>query len=104
VSSGLHCAPDGLDDVERFICERVWTYHHPVGTCTMGPHPEAGAVDDATGRVHGVDGMWVADASTMPDIPSANPHLATLMLAERIANWLANSASSSSHASLARTP
>ena len=55
----------------------------------MGPHPEAGAVVDANGRVHGVDSLWVADASIMPDIPSANPHLATLMLAERIAGWLA---------------
>ena len=55
----------------------------------MGPHPEAGAVVDASGQVYGVDGLWVADASIMPDIPSANPHLATLMLAERVAGRLA---------------
>jgi choline dehydrogenase len=92
VSSGIHRVPDGPDDVERFVRERVWTYHHAVGTCAMGPSPEAGAVVDARGRVHGVDRLWVADASVMPDIPSANPHLATLMVAERIAAWLAEPA------------
>ena len=101
VSSGLHSAPDGPGDIARFVRERVWTYHHPVGTCAMGPHPEAGAVVDATGRVHGADSLWVADASIMPDIPSANPHLATLMLAERIASWLVTSTSTILPASLA---
>jgi choline dehydrogenase len=89
VCSAIHRAPDGPDDVERYVQDRVWTYHHAVGTCAMGPSPEAGAVVDTTGRVHGVDGLWVADASVMPAIPSANPHLATLMVAERIASWLA---------------
>ena len=91
VSAGVHKAPERLDDaaVERFVRERVWTYHHPVGTCAMGPDPEAGAVVDPTGRVHGVSRLWVADASIMPNIPAANTHLPTLMLAERIAGWLA---------------
>ena len=91
MSAGLHSAPERLDDaaVERFVRQRVWTYHHPVGTCAMGPHPEAGAVVDATGLVHGVTNLWVADASIMPNIPAANTHLPTLMLAERIAGWLA---------------
>jgi choline dehydrogenase len=91
VSTGLHAAPANTGEAaaERFIRHRVWTYHHPVGTCAMGPHPEAGAVVDASGQVYGVDGLWVADASIMPDIPSANPHLATLMLAERVAGQLA---------------
>lgn len=61
------------------------TYHHPVGTCRMGPADDAGAVVDATGRVHGVDGLRVVDASIMPAIPAANTNLPTLMLAERCA-------------------
>jgi len=98
VSTGVHSAPEGVDEaeVEWFIRKRVWTYHHPVGTCAMGPHPGAGAVVDATGRVHGVTSLWVADASIMPSIPAANTHLPTLMLAERIAGWLANPNAASS--------
>ncbi|MFF4010830.1 GMC family oxidoreductase [Streptomyces sp. NPDC001717] len=90
LSAGMVSAPDEDGDavVERFVRDHVWTYHHPVGTCAMGPDPEAGAVVDPTGRVHGVDGLWVVDASIMPDVPSANTHLPTLMLAERIAALL----------------
>ncbi|MFJ8164263.1 GMC family oxidoreductase [Streptomyces sp. NPDC096136] len=90
LSAGVVSAPDDDGDgaTERFVRARVWTYHHPVGTCAMGPDPAAGAVVDPTGRVHGVDGLWVADASIMPNVPSANTHLPTLMLAEHIAATL----------------
>ena len=43
---------------------------------------------DPTCRVFGVDGLIVADASVMPDIPSANTHLATVMIAEKVAATL----------------
>ncbi|MEV7617148.1 GMC oxidoreductase [Streptomyces sp. NPDC089799] len=90
LSAGLLNAPDDDGDaaVERFVRAGVWTYHHPVGTCAMGPDPSAGAVVDRSGRVHGLKNLWVADASIMPDVPSANTHLPTLMLAERIAALL----------------
>jgi choline dehydrogenase len=77
--------------LDAALCAKVLTYHHPVGTCAMGPNPDAGAVVDARGRVHGVDGVIVADASIMPDIPAANTHLPTVMLAARLADWLAQS-------------
>jgi choline dehydrogenase len=67
----------------------VWTYHHPVGTCRMGPDPDSGAVVDRSGRVHGLDSLVLADASVMPDIPSANTNLPTIMVAERLAATLA---------------
>jgi choline dehydrogenase len=67
----------------------VWTYHHACGTCAMGPDPQDGAVVDARGRVYGVAGLWVADASIMPVIPSANTHLPTLMIAERLSGEIA---------------
>ncbi|MFG2057604.1 GMC family oxidoreductase [Micromonospora sp. NPDC048930] len=73
----------------RAIRSRVGSYHHPVGTCAMGPDPGRGAVVDARGAVHGIRGLWVADASVMPTIPSANTHLSTIVVAERIAAWLA---------------
>ena len=70
------------------IRARVDSYHHPVGTCAMGPDPAAGAVVDNRGAVHGVANLWVADASIMPTIPAANTLLPTIVVAERIAGWL----------------
>jgi choline dehydrogenase len=71
------------------IRARVETYHHPVGTCRMGPASDEAAVVDQRGRVHGVAGLSVIDASIMPTIPAANTHLPTLLVAERCAAWLA---------------
>lgn len=62
--------------------------YHPCGTVPMSARGiEAGAVD-GRGNLRGVRGVTVADASIMPTIPSANTHLPTLMIAERIAAWL----------------
>lgn len=79
------------DDAElaQAVRRSVWTYHHACGTCAMGPDPEQGAVVDAGGAVHGVPGLWVADASIMPVIPSGNTHLPTLMIAEHLAPVIA---------------
>ncbi len=60
-------------------------YYHPVGACKMGPDTDPAAVVDPTGKVHGLDNLYVADASIMPVVPRANTNLPTLMLAERIA-------------------
>jgi choline dehydrogenase len=68
------------------IRARVGPYHHPVGTCAMGPDPSTGAVVDARGAVYGVDGLFAADASVMPTIPSANTNQPTIVVAERIAS------------------
>jgi choline dehydrogenase len=93
--SGAELAPGesiGDDDVTgltRSIKERAGSYHHPVGTCAMGLDPDVGAVVDARGAVYGVAGLWVADASVIPRIPSANTNLTTIAVAERIAGWLA---------------
>jgi choline dehydrogenase len=59
---------------------------HACGTARMGRSPERGAVVDPQGRLHGAANVWVADASVMPHIPSAPPHLSCLMVAERIAD------------------
>jgi choline dehydrogenase len=85
---GPAIADDDLDGLARSISERVSTYHHPIGTCQMGDDPDRGAVVDTRGRVHGIDNLFVADASIMPTIPSANTNLPTIMTAERIAAWL----------------
>jgi choline dehydrogenase len=65
-------------ELGQWIQANAWSYHHPVGTCAMG------TVVDAQCRVVGVDGLSVVDASVMPDIPSANTHLPTIMVAERV--------------------
>jgi choline dehydrogenase len=51
----------------------------------MGVAAADGAVVDAGGRVHGVEGLRVVDASIIPEPPSGFPNLLTMMLAERIA-------------------
>jgi choline dehydrogenase-like flavoprotein len=51
----------------------------------MGRDDDPGAVVDAAGRVRGLEGLWIMDASIMARVPSANTHLAVIALAERLA-------------------
>ena len=64
------------------------TIFHPVGTAKMGPAADPCAVVDARLRVHGIQGLRVADASVMPSITSGNTNSPTLMIAERAAEWV----------------
>ena len=59
---------------------------HVCASARMGNNPDAGHVVDTHGKVFGIDNLWIADASIMPMIPSAPPHLTTLMLAEKLAD------------------
>ena len=63
-------------------------YYHAVGTCKMGPESDPSAVVDARGKVHGVDNLYVADASIMPVVPRANTNIPALVVGERISAWL----------------
>ncbi len=58
---------------------------HVCGTCRMGGADDPGAVVDNAGRVHGIAGLRVVDASIMPAIPRGNTNIPTIMLAEKIA-------------------
>ncbi|MEW2623137.1 GMC oxidoreductase [Streptomyces sp. NPDC048106] len=69
------------------------TYWHPVGTCAMGPATDPMAVTDGEGRVHGVSGLRVADASVLPTVPAANTQLPVLAAAELLADALKEAAS-----------
>jgi choline dehydrogenase-like flavoprotein len=51
----------------------------------MGPADDPGAVVDASGRVHGVRGLRVADASIFPTSPAANIHATVIAVAEKVA-------------------
>ncbi len=88
LTPGPAISDDDTDGIAASIKARVSSYHHPVGTCRMGPDTEVGAVVDARGRVHGTEQLHIADASMMPTIPSANTNLPTIMVAERISAWL----------------
>jgi choline dehydrogenase-like flavoprotein len=66
----------------------IASYCHPAGTCRMGPATDRAAVVDATGAVHGIDGLYVADASVMPSISRGNINLPTAMIGARIAAGL----------------
>jgi choline dehydrogenase len=77
--------PGSLAELRQRVVENAYTIPHVVGTCRMGPSPEGGDVVDALGRVHGVQGLSVIDASIIPDSPSGFPHLITIMLAEHLA-------------------
>jgi choline dehydrogenase len=62
--------------------------YHPCGTVPMGVRAGADAAVDGRGKVFGLEGLYVVDASVMPTVPSSNIHLPTLMIAERMAEWL----------------
>ena len=82
---------DASADLEAAVKAGVDTYHHPVGTCKMGPATDREAVVDSRGNVYGVEGLSVIDAAIMPTIPSANTNLPTIMIAERCADWIISS-------------
>ena len=62
---------------------------HPTCTCAMGQSPDEGAVVDSEGRVFGVTGLRVADASIMPTLIRANTNFTSMVIGERIAEWIA---------------
>jgi 5-(hydroxymethyl)furfural/furfural oxidase len=67
------------------IRDNVAGTFHPVGTCRMGAPDDGGAVTDPAGRVRGVSGLRVIDASIMPTVPRGNTNIPTIMVAEKIA-------------------
>ncbi len=73
---------------ETWLSAYVGDYFHACGTARMGTADDLMAVVDQTGRVLGFENLRIADASVMPEVPSANTHLPTAMIAERISSML----------------
>jgi choline dehydrogenase len=74
-----------LDD---WMTQEVSTTNHISGTCKMGPAADPTAVVDQFGRVHGLMGLRVVDASIMPDCIRANTNATTVMIGERVASLI----------------
>lgn len=66
--------------------EAVYTLHHQSGTCKMGPKKDAAAIVDPQLKVHGVEGLRVADASIMPYITSGNTNAPCIMIGEKVSD------------------
>ncbi len=73
-------------DMEKFIRENASTIWHPVGTCKMGGDDLS--VVDSRLKVHGLEGLRVADASIMPIVTSGNTYAATVMIGEKLVEML----------------
>ena len=76
--------------LDGWLMRRVRTSHHSSGTCKMGPASDPMAVVDQYGRVHGVEGLRIADASIMPDCIRANTNVTSMVIGERIADFIRN--------------
>ncbi len=76
---------DALDD---WLMRESTTGQHISGTCKMGPASDPMAVVDQYGRVHGMEGLRVVDASVMPDCIRANTNVTTMMIGERMASFI----------------
>lgn len=82
-----------LDDdavLTTFVRRHVGGTWHASGTCRMGSASDPLSVTSPRGTVHGLEGLRVCDASIMPSIPCANTNLPTIMIAERIAQFIKN--------------
>lgn len=88
IKAELEPGPDVQSDADLIadIRARAETVYHPVGTCRMGL--DADSVVDPQGRVRGVTGLRVVDASIMPTIPAGNTNAPTIMLADHIAEMM----------------
>jgi choline dehydrogenase len=83
--------PASMSDEEltKWLRATAMTTFHPVGTAKMGNDPMA--VVDARLKVHGIEGLRVADASIMPIISSGNTNAPAIMIGEKCADFILNS-------------
>ena len=81
-------SPGPDEDWEKFARSSYTSYYHGVGTCKMGPASDPRSVVDQKLAVHGMENLWVADASIMPTVAHANTNLTCMMIGERAADFI----------------
>jgi 5-(hydroxymethyl)furfural/furfural oxidase len=74
--------------IDRWLFDSVGDTGHICGTCRMGAPDDPRSVVDPQGRVLGIEGLWVADASVFPEVPRANTNLPTIAAAERLSDLI----------------
>ena len=77
---------NGDEEILDWVRKAAETTYHPVGTCKMGS--DAMAVVDARLRVHGIEGLRIADASIMPTLTSGNTNAPSIMIGEKAADMV----------------
>ena len=92
IKPGPEVNPDNDSELDDWIRATAETLYHPVGTCKMGQADDPFAVVDIHGRVHGMDGLRVCDASLMPTLIGGNTNAPTIMMAEKISDHIRNRA------------
>ncbi|MFZ5671637.1 MAG: GMC family oxidoreductase [Pseudomonadota bacterium] len=82
--------PAALTDADLlgFARSHGATIFHPAGTCKMGPDGDPDAVVDPRLKVRGVERLWVADCSIMPQLVSGNTNLPAIMIGEKAADLI----------------
>jgi choline dehydrogenase len=90
IAEEIEPGPAARDDAAMLAHARARgnTIFHPTSTCTMGPATDPRAVVDPSLRVHGIDGLRVADASIMPTVVSGNTNAACIMIGEKCADMI----------------
>lgn len=83
---------EGEQAMEHWIRQYSEALYHPTGTCRMAPGSDPHAVVDARLRVHGLEGLRVADASIMPEIVRGNTNAACVMIGEKAADMMLDDA------------
>lgn len=81
-------SPSPSEDWQKFARSTYTSYFHGAGTCKMGPASDPQAVVDQQLRVHGMDNLWVGDASIMPTVAHANTNLTSMMIGERATDFI----------------
>ena len=76
------------DALDAWMLRTTVNTTHISGTCKMGPATDGSAVVDQYCRVHGLENIRVADASVMPNVVRANTNSTTIMIGERVADWI----------------